>query len=205
MDFVEIITQLENLYLNFGYLITFVGSFLEATPLAWVLPGGIFVAAGGFYAYDGNLSLVGILLAGFLGELISLGVAYLLGMKKIGLKKYLNQEKISRQADLIFHKQGPFILTTSMLSGLTRFWVAYFAGFHRFSKRKFFAYSAIASFTWTSVTILIGYVAGTGRGNIEKGLKTLGTIGWIIPIIIIALIIWKIRKDYKQIREVEST
>lgn len=204
MDTVVLIQNLELIYKDFGYPITFIGSFLEATPIAWALPGGVFVAAGGFYAYDKTVSLVGIIIAGFLGEWISLMVGYAMGEKKVILKKRLGQEGVAKHADSLWHKQGPVILTTSMLSGLTRFWVAYFAGFHKYSKRKFLLYSAFASFTWTAVTVVIGYLAGSERLNIEKGLQTIGIVGWVIPIIVISTLIYKIRKDYLDLKKPEK-
>ena len=76
-----IVSFLESLYSEYGYLIVFVGSLVETSPVGWLIPGGLLSALGGFYSYNGTLSFIGVLIASWFGILGTLIAGYLLGMK----------------------------------------------------------------------------------------------------------------------------
>ncbi|MEK7526359.1 MAG: VTT domain-containing protein [Patescibacteria group bacterium] len=204
MESVVIIQKLEEFYLAFGYPVVFLGSLAEATPIAWVFPGGLIVAIGGFYAYSGHLSLLGILGVGFLGELSSFLLAYFLGYQRIGLVRLFKQEKNAKRAGQVLQKHGPMILTTSMMAGLTRFFISYVAGQQRYNFLKFVTYASIASFAWTALMVVLGYIAGSKRDLFEQILKGWGVFGWALVILAIGLFVWKAKKEYQGETEIKE-
>ena len=127
-------------------------------------------------------------------------LAYFLG-NKTGekLAHILHQERGAQRAKQLLENYGPIILTTSLLANLTRFWVAYIAGSQRYNRTKFVFYSGVASLTWSSLLSIIGYLAGSKRGTIEKGLTQLGIFSWILLVAAIAIIYWLNKKEYEQI------
>ena len=111
---------------KFGYLIVFLGSLIEITPLGWAVPGGLILFLAGYISNgDKNLNFAQIVLFGAFGAWIALLLVYLLG-KYTGnwLIKKLHQEKAANLAKKMLKENGEMILTTSLLANLTRFWIS---------------------------------------------------------------------------------
>lgn len=194
----NIINGLEIIYLNVGYLLVFLSALIEITPFGWTIPGGIIVAGGGFYSYGGEISLFSVLVAGWFGSWLTFLGAYLLGNKTgMWLVKKLRQEKNARRSEILLKKHGGIILITSMMANLTRFWVAYVAGYQNYHVIKFVFYSGAASLTWSSLMVSVGYLAGSGREQLETGIARLGILGWILLLIALAVIYLKTQKEFK--------
>lgn len=198
MQPIAIITELERLYLNIGYPLVFLGSFLEVTPITWIFPAGIFVILGGFYSYGSSfIPLFGILVAGWLGEWAAFIATYLLGLKGFRFIKIFPKKGHQVKAKYLFEKHGALILSTSMMAGLTRFWIAYFAGRQKYEFHRFVFYSGVASLTWTALMVALGYLAGNQRNNLELLLTRLGIFGWLMFFIAIGVIAYLIKEDFK--------
>ncbi|MFZ5932550.1 MAG: DedA family protein [Patescibacteria group bacterium] len=198
---VELIKEIETLYLSWGYLIVFLGSFIEITPMGWTIPGGLILAAGGFYAYGGNLSLSLVLLAGALGAWLTFITAYVLGNKSGAyFIRLLKQEKNAARAKTLLARHGPVILTTSLLANLTRFWVAYISGSQNYNFLRFLFYAGVASLAWSSLWIVVGYLAGIERENLEKLATGLGALTWVLLFLALGVIYLKIKKEFRQFK-----
>lgn len=194
----NIINGLEIIYLNVGYLLVFLSALIEITPFGWTIPGGIIVAGGGFYSYGGEISLFSVLIAGWFGSWLAFLGAYFLGNKTgMWLVKKLRQEKNARRSEILLKKHGGVILTTSMMANLTRFWVAYVAGYQNYHIVRFVFYSGAASLTWTSLMVSVGYLAGSSREQLETGIARLGILGWLLLLIALAVIYLKTQKEFK--------
>lgn len=180
MDLVSLLFLLENLFNSYGYLVVFVSGFIEITPLGWAIPGGTILSIAGFFSYGGGLSLVKIILFGWVGAWLTFLTAYFLGYKSgYKLVKKLGIEKSSEKAKVLLKNHGGVILTTSMMANLTRFAIAYVAGAQKYSPIKFVFYSAAAALTWTTLMVVIGYLAGSERENLERAIAGLGILGWV--------------------------
>lgn len=196
MDLISLIEALEKLFASYGYPLVFVSSFIEITPLGWTIPGGTILAIGGFFAYGESVSLLWIIVFGWLGAWATFLVAYFLGYKSgYKLVKKLRIEKSSENARVLLKKHGGVILTTSMLANLTRFAVAYVAGAQKYAFGKFFFYSSVASLTWVSLMVVVGYLAGSERQNLERGIVQLGILGWVFFGVASGLIYWFSKKE----------
>jgi membrane protein DedA with SNARE-associated domain len=200
MNNVYILSETENMFEQFGYLIIFLSSLIEITPFGWTIPGGLILATGGFFAYGKTNFLIGILISGWLGAWSSLVLGYILG-KKTGLflVKKLRQEKIAQKAKRLLDKNGAIVLTSSMLANLTRFWSAYFAGVENYQIFRFLLYSGVTSLSWVSLMVFIGFLGGAQRGNIEKLLNQAGIVSWLFLIITILIIFFSIKLDKEEL------
>lgn len=197
MDSVALIKLLEALYSQYGYIIIFMASLIETTPIGWAIPGGFMAALGGFYAYGGGISLVAVLVSAWTGMLFTFLIAYYLGAKTgLRLAKKLNQEKNAEMAKTLLKEHGPTILTTSLMANLTRFWVAYIAGSQNYSFFKFLFFSSVAALSWSSLNVAAGYLAGSQRGKLESGLAGLGILSWILLSIAGVVLYIKIKKTF---------
>jgi membrane-associated protein len=202
MNTLELISTIESLYASWGYLLVFVSGFIEITPLGFAIPGGGILAIGGFFAYSSGVSLYLILLSSWFGAWLTFLVSYFLGLKtgRLLVKK-LHQEKNEKRAEILLKNHGPVILTTSMLANLTRFWVAYVAGEQKYSFIKFFFYSAVASLTWSSLMVIVGYLAGAERGSIENWITGLGMLSWLFLFILIFILYRISKKEFANFKQ----
>ena len=202
MKIIDIILELEYMYLNYGYLIVFLSSFIEISPMGWAIPGGTLLAVGGYFAYGNRVTLLIVLIFGWAGAFLTFLLAYFLGRQtgyQLAIK--LKQEKNAIYAKELLNKHGGVILTTSMLSNLTRFWVAYIAGKEQYNFLRFLFYSGIASLAWSSLFIIIGYFAGSERAILENGLTRLGVLAWVLFLIAGFIIYLKAKKEFKLMKK----
>jgi len=170
MNIVQILDILGTLFEKFGYPIIFLGSLIEITPLGWAVPGGaILVIAGYLSNGNSNLPLIPIILWGTVGTWIAFLLAYLLGNKTgMWLVNKLHQQKNASFAKRILKNNGAAILTTSMMANLTRFWISYIAGVEKYNLLKFNLYAFIASLSWVSLMVMLGYFAGFEKENLRN-------------------------------------
>jgi len=197
------IQKLEHFFQVYGLLTVFLGSFIEITPLGWAVPGGIILAAAGFFAPTSNtLSIPSIIIAGSLGAWLTFFLSYILGRKTgMWLVKKLHQQKNAAFAKNLLQKHGGVILTTTMMANLTRFWMAYIAGVDRYSFVKFLVYSAAASLSWVSIMTFLGFIAGYERQNLEAAASAIGIAGWLF-LILAGIILYKsILHEYQHFRK----
>ena len=198
MNTTELIKILENLFDSYGYAISFFSSFIEISPIGWMIPGGLLLSVAGFFSYNSNLSLLAVLIFAWLGAWLTFVLAYFFGsLTGNQFIKIFKQEKNARSAELLLKKHGGVILTTSMLASITRFWVAYVAGMNNYNKIKFLIYSSTASLTWSSLMVILGYFAGSERQQLEKNFGKTGIIGWVFLSLAAAVIYWTIKKELK--------
>jgi membrane protein DedA with SNARE-associated domain len=206
LETVELITKIENLYLSWGYPLVFISSFIETTPLGWAIPGGTILVVGGFFSYSRSVSLYIIILAGWLGQWLTFLTAYYIGFRSgMSLVKKLNQSNNVKKAKILLDKHGGTILTTSMLANLTRFWIAYVSGVQKYNILKFIFYSGVASLGWTSLMVMIGYIAGSERTKLETSLAGLGFLAWALILVALFVIYWKTKKEFKEFKGEEIT
>lgn len=202
MDTSKLIIIVEDVYLDYGLPLVFLTSFLEITPLGWMVPGGTLLTLGGFFAYGRPYYLFAIIVFGWLGAWITFIGAYFLGAgaaKKLHIK--LKQNKNAEKAKVLLNNHGPAILTTSMLASITRFWVAFAAGATKYKMSKFLFYSGIASLTWTSLMVTIGFLAGSERERLEGVIGSLGIISWVLFLIAALILYLKVRNEFNQYKE----
>lgn len=201
----EIILVGEHFYVSWGYLIAFLATFIETSPLGFTIPGGLLVALGGFYSQTQQISFYGIIIFAFLGMLATFVMAYILGLKTgQALVKKFHQEKNARRAKALLTNHGPVILTTSLLANMTRFWVAYVAGIQRYPFFKFLFYASAASLTWSSLLTIIGALAGQQRASLETGLARVGILAWGLLVIALFVIYKKSKEEYETFKEGEE-
>lgn len=199
----EILQGIETLYSKFGYIIIFLGSFIESSPVGWITPGNYILAAGGFFANgDGPLSLTNVIIAGTAGSWSMLLVGYYLGLKSGDwIIKVTNQKKNADRAKQLLKHHGTIILSTSLMANVTRFWVSFASGSQSYNFLKFFFYSGIASLTWVSLWSTIGFIAGNQKQNLRSTVTQFGILTWVFLVIALGTIYYFGKREQKQFEE----
>jgi membrane protein DedA with SNARE-associated domain len=205
MDIIFILDEIGVVFDKFGYLIVFLSSFLEITPVGWAVPGGAVLVIAGYLANgQGELKLIPTILYGTAGVWIAFISSYVLGSKTgMWLVKKLHQGNNAKFAKTLLNKNGPTILTTSLLANLTRFWVSYIAGVNRFSFFKFNIYAFVASLTWVALMVFVGYFAGYEKDLLKQAVTRLGYLAWGLLLLAIFIIYKSIKHEYKHFKSDE--
>lgn len=201
MQVTELINQIEALYSVYGYFLVFLSSFIEISPLGFTIPGGLILALGGFFSYGGPLSLLPVILLAWFGGWLTFILAYYFGRQTgYWLVRLLKQEKNAKKAELLLKKHGGAILTTSLMSSLTRFLVAYVAGTQKYSFLKFLFYSGTASLAWSSLWVVVGFLTGSEKARLENAVVHLGILAWAFLILALITIYLKNRQEFHQFK-----
>lgn len=165
------------------------------------LPSEIIMPFAGFLVSKGEMSLLGIALAGALGCVIGSIPAYYVGMfggrplaERYG--KYLLISKRDLDwADNAFAKHGQLIIFLGRMLPGVRTFIAFPAGVARMNMSKFIVYTFIGSFIWCW---LLGY-AGMKTGEHWEDLKVyFHEFHYVIIGAGIIFLIWYVRRHFKQ-------
>jgi membrane protein DedA with SNARE-associated domain len=130
------------------------------------LPSEIIMPFAGFLVSQGEMSLLGIALAGAVGCVIGSIPAYYLGMlggrplvEKYG-KYVLISKKDLDMADGWFEKHGEIIIFIARLLPAVRTFIAFPAGVARMNMARFISYTFVGSLIWCWVLGYVGMKAG---------------------------------------------
>ena len=165
------------------------------------LPSEIIMPFAGFLVSKGEMTLMGIALAGALGCVIGSIPAYYVGMfggrplaERYG--KYLLISKRDLDwADNAFAKHGQLIIFLGRMLPGVRTFIAFPAGVARMNMSKFIIYTFIGSFIWCW---LLGY-AGMKTGEHWEDLKVyFHEFHYVIFAAGILFLVWYVRRHFKQ-------
>lgn len=203
MDIIQTLDLVAYFFEKWGYPVIFLSSLIEITPLGWAVPGGLILLLGGYLSNGNpNIPLIPIIVWGTLGTWSAFLIAYGLGHKTgMWLVNKLRQQKNAEFAKKVLKNNGAAILTTSMMANLTRFWISYIAGVEKYSFLKFNIYAFIASLSWVSLMVLLGYFAGFEKENLKSIVSSVGVVAWILLIIAVVVIYRSIKNEYKHFKE----
>jgi len=205
MEMVEMINQLEGLFEKWGYGIVFLVSAVESSPFGWLTPGGHVLATAGFFAYSGELTLLKVIVVGIAGTWTTLCLGYALGRKSGSeLARRLGQEKRVTRVKGVLKRKGWIVMTASLTSNVTRFWISYVAGMQEFKVSRFMFYSGLASATWVMIWSVVGFLAGGERGNLEKLLPRLGVFAWGLFLLAVLTVFWATKREYEEYEDISN-
>lgn len=191
----QLSSYIEQLILMFGTpgiaIIAFMENIFPPTPSEFLYP------LAGKLAYDGEATLIGVILAGTIGSLVGAFVFYYLGyylgekrvrnfIKHYGTVK-LGQWKISfvtvkayDNAMTAFKKQGAIIVIIARTMPLVHGIISIPAGVSRMNIFRFLLYSLIGVMLWIVPTVLLGYFLGSQWDVMIHALEVYETIWYIL-------------------------
>ena len=134
------------------------------------IPSEIIMPSAGYTAAKGELSLIGVIIAGSIGSLLAAALLYWMGRKipqhhlfnlieRYG--KYLHISVTDLEKSLTwFEKYGHRIVFFGRMIPAVRSLISIPAGMSNMPFRKFMAYSAAGTIIWTTFLAYIGYHFG---------------------------------------------
>ena len=164
------------------------------------LPSEIIMPFSGYLVFKGEMTLLGIALAGAIGCVVGSIPAYYLGMYggRPLVEKYGKWVLISHRdlnwADRAFEKHGDIIIFIGRLLPAVRTFIAFPAGVARMAMGKFIVYTFVGSFIWC---YLLGY-AGFVMGEHWESLKVyFHEFHYVIAGAALIFVVWYLRRHFK--------
>lgn len=131
----------------------------------------------GFNVFQGHLSLVGVIVAGVVGDMASASIAYAIGfygsrelLERHGSKLHLDPKRIDT-AHRWFKRHGDPAIVVSRLLPLVRAAFPYAAGVAEVSFWRFFALATLGSIVWVSGLGILGREVGRSWESWRKHLE----------------------------------
>ena len=154
-----------------GYTGVFAGMTLESVGLP--IPSEVIMPFGGYVAWEGGLTLIGVALAGTFGCLVGSLIAYYIGLwggrpllDRYGKYVLIRKKELDRAHEW-FEKYGDRAVFVSRLLPVVRTFISYPAGIVRMDVKKFSLYTVLGSFPWCLGLSYIGFLLGPHWEDIE--------------------------------------
>ena len=169
----------------------------DALFVGFVLPGETAAILGGVAANRGHVPLAAVLGVVVAAAIVGDSVGYEIG-RKAGprilalpiLRK--RRRRLDDAQDFLARRGGSAVF-------LGR-WVAFFravmpalAGTAQMPYPKFLAFNALGGLAWGTAVVVAGYLAGESYARVEKAVGR-GAALVVLAIVVVALLIWRIRK-----------
>lgn len=165
------------------------------------IPSEIIMPSAGFAASQGQLQIVGVIIAGSIGSLLAAAVIYYIGRKishqaifnfveKYG--KYLFIKKQEVEKSLVwFEKYGHRIVFFGRMVPAVRSLISLPAGMSHMPFWKFMLYSGLGTIIWTTFLAYVGFHFGNNTELMSQIFSQVGYVMIAIVLIIIAYVIYR--------------
>lgn len=149
--------------------LTIIGSIVFAESgllIGFFLPGDTLLFTAGFFAAQGHLPLVWVLVVIFFAAVIGDNVGYTIGRKtgpRLFRKKdgiIFRQEYIAH-AEVFYQKHGGKTIILARFVPIVRTFAPLVAGVGKMSHKKFFLYNVVGAGIWTGLIVMLGYWLGS--------------------------------------------
>jgi membrane protein DedA with SNARE-associated domain len=184
---------------SFGYSGIFVAMALESACIPF--PSEIIMPFSGFVVSQGKLDLLGVTLAGALGNLFGSVVAYQVGLRggRPFLEKYGKYVLLSRKkldlADDWFRKYGDRAVLISRVLPVIRTYISLPAGIAGMDFKKFSFYTFAGSLPWCLALGYIGLLLGPRWDSLRGWFHILDAIIIISILCILVYLVIRYRKN----------
>jgi membrane protein DedA with SNARE-associated domain len=170
------------------------------------IPSEAIMLFAGFSVSEGELTLIGVIVAGVLGNLVGSWVAYAVGYYgRLDLLErnrliHVNPKHLAR-ADDWFDRYGSVTVFFSRMIPIIRTFISLPAGVARMPFWRFTALTVAGCVPWVTGLALIGRSVGS---NWEQWRHNLGYVDYLVAVAILAGIAYLIVKRRQRIRGTEN-
>lgn len=169
------------------------------------IPSELIMPAAGFTASQGQLNIVGVIIAGSCGSILAAIVLYWIGrllnedrltawLERYGKWIFLKPDDL-KKANGWFNQHGRKIVFFGRMIPAIRSIISIPAGMSGMPFSLFLLYTSMGTIIWTSILGLAGYYLGN---NLEKLSQWLSGIGNVVLIVVLIAAGFAIRRHYKQ-------
>ena len=155
----------------------------------------------GFDVYQGNLSLIGIIVFGVLGDMIGASIAYAIGywgreelVERHGNKLHISQGRLDR-AHRWFDRYGAPVIVVSRCIPFARAAFPYAAGVARMGYARFALFGTIGSIIWITALGVLGNAVGSNWQSWRHNLEYVDYVAAALLVAAIAYLIVRISRS----------
>ena len=155
----------------------------------------------GFDVYQGNLSLVGIIVFGVLGDMIGASIAYGIGywgreelVERHGNKLHISKSGLDR-AHRWFGRYGAPVIVVSRCIPFARAAFPYAAGVARMGYARFVVFVTIGSIIWITALGVLGRAVGSSWQSWRHNLEYVDYVAAALLVLAIAYMIVRIARN----------
>jgi membrane protein DedA with SNARE-associated domain len=154
----------------------------------------------GFDVYSGNLSLVGIIVFGVLGDMIGASIAYAIGywgreelVERHGNKLHISKSRLDR-AHGWFERYGAPVIIVSRCIPFARAAFPYAAGVARMGYLRFLIFGTIGSIVWITALGVLGNAVGSSWQSWRHNLEYVDYVAAVLLVVAIAYLIVRLTR-----------
>ena len=177
--------NVEHILQSGGLLMVGLIVFAESGLLVgFFLPGDTLLFSAGFFAAQGKLPLIGLLMVVIISAILGDNVGYSFG-RRTGHRIFKKQDGIIfrqeylERASAFYEKHGGKTVVLARFIPIVRTFAPIVAGAAKMERRRFFAYNVIGAGIWGLGVTLLGYWLGSRIPDIDK---------YILPAVLVATI-----------------
>ncbi len=171
------------------------------------IPSEIIMPSAGYAASQGQLQLLGVIIAGSIGSLLAAAVLYWIGYKfnhdsifrcvdKYGKYLFIKSEDVKKSLHW-FEQYGHRIVFFGRMIPAVRSLISIPAGMSRMPFWKFMLYSGLGTVIWTTFLACVGFYFGENQALMHQ---IFSQVGYVIIAIVIAVILWALYRRQQRKR-----
>lgn len=191
---------LETYIKEFGYVIAFLFALLENSLFIGIIfPGAVAILVFGFYAAQGIIDPIQLMIYLVLGSVLGNNLGYLLGhkygrslVKKVG-KYFSFEEEKFKYAEKFYKKNGPKTVIWGRLVAMVGTFIPFSAGISKMRYSRFFVFDFIGAIIWVTALTSLGYFFGSNWGKIVGYVGNFG----IVFLVIFGLVLYKFIQEQR--------
>jgi membrane protein DedA with SNARE-associated domain len=168
------------------------------------IPSEVIMPSAGYAASQGQLQLLGVILAGSIGSILAAALLYRIGYQfsheaifrfvdRYGKYLFIKTNDVIRSLEW-FEKYGHRIVFFGRMIPAVRSLISIPAGMSRMSFWKFMLFSGLGTLIWTTFLACVGFYLGENQALMQQIFHRVGYITLTLSII---LIIWLV---YRRVR-----
>jgi membrane protein DedA with SNARE-associated domain len=154
----------------------------------------------GFDVYQGNLSLIGIIVFGVVGDMIGASIAYAIGywgreelVERHGNKLHISKSRLDR-AHRWFERYGAPVIMVSRCIPFARAAFPYAAGVARMGYVRFLIFGTIGSIVWITALGVLGNAVGSSWQSWRHNLEYVDYVAAVLLVVAIAYLIVRLTR-----------
>ena len=194
---------MQNFIAQYGYLAVFLLMLAESACIP--VPSEVIMLFGGALAAGAvpgaHPSLVGIIVAGVLGNVAGSYIAWAVGryagqaaVRRWGRRVGIRDREVER-ADVWFERHGPAAVLVGRLIPVVRTFISLPAGFAAMPPVRFGVYTTLGCIPWTAALAIAGYELGANWQSVANGFHgPTYVIAGIVVVAIAAVVIVQFRR-----------
>ncbi|HEY6277418.1 MAG TPA: DedA family protein [Streptosporangiaceae bacterium] len=197
---------MESFLIHWGYAAVFLFGFLEACCVP--IPSEVTFGFAGVLAFQGHLSIVGVIVVGTVAELLGSFVSYGVGraggrplVHRFGKYLLVTQADVDR-AERFVAGRGIWAIPLGRALPVVRTFVSIAAGIIEVPPLLFGILSLVGTAIWVTAISLIGYALGDAWTSVGNGIKVAGYgIAAVVILAIAAFIAYRLREVRREQQE----